>query len=147
MSSASGGTIGTAAQQNLMLQTILQLRSQANTLQAQVSTGLKSQDYSGLGTAASQVTNLQSSVAHHQAYLDTITTMNQRIQEQSTALTTIEGLAQKCSQLLPSGAFNASPSSIQTQAQALLQEVGDLLNTSDGSRYLFSGSLTATAPF
>jgi flagellar hook-associated protein 3 FlgL len=147
MSSASGGTIGTLAQQNLMLQTILQLRSQANALQAQVSTGLKSPDYSGLGPAAGQVANLQSSVAHHQAYLDTINTVQQRINEQSSALTTIETLAQKFSQLLPSGAFNASPSSIQTQAQALLQEVGDFLNTSDGSRYLFSGSLTATPPF
>jgi len=143
----SSGTISTFAQDNLMLQSILQLRNQANDLQAQVSTGLKSQDYSGLGASASQVANLQASVSQHQGYLDTITTVQQRISEQSTALTTIEGIAQKFSQLLPSGAFNASPSSIQTQAQALLQEVGDFLNTSDGSRYLFSGSLTNTAPF
>lgn len=143
----TSGTIGTFAQQHIMLQMILQLRGQANDLQAQVSTGLKSPNYSGLGPAAAQVANLQSSVAHHQAYLDTITTVQQRITEQSTALSTIEGLAQKFSQLLPSGAFNASPSSIQTQAKALLQELGDFLNTSDGSRYLFSGSLTSTAPF
>ena len=143
----STGTIGTFAQQNLMLQSILQLRSQANDLQAQVSTGLKSQDYSGLGPAASRVANLQSAVSHRQAYLDTIGTVQQRIQEQSTVLTTIQSLAQKFSQLLPSGAFNASPSDIQTQAKALLQEFGDFLNTSDGSRYLFSGSLTNTAPF
>ncbi len=141
------GSIGTLAQDNLMLQSIMQLRTQANDLQAQVSTGLKSPDYSGLGPAASQVANLQSSVAHQQAYLDTITTVQQRINEQSTALSTIEGLAQNFSELLPSGAFNASPSSIQTQAQAFLQELGDFLNTSDGSRYLFSGSLTNTAPF
>jgi flagellar hook-associated protein 3 FlgL len=142
------GTIGSLAQQNLVLQAILQLRSQANSLQAQVATGLKSPDYSGLGgAAASQVANLQSSVAHHQAYLDTIGTVQQRISEQSTALSTIENLAQKFSELLPSGAFNATPSDIQTQAKALLQELGDLLNTSDGSRYLFSGSLTNTAPF
>jgi flagellar hook-associated protein 3 FlgL len=80
------GSIGTLAQDNLMLQSILQLRSQANDLQSQVSTGLKSQTYSGLGPATSQVANLQSSVAHHQAYLDTITTVQQRINEQSTAL-------------------------------------------------------------
>src|SRR5689334_21433762 len=141
------GTIGTLAQQDLMIQTMLHLRSQANTLQAQVSTGLKSPDYSGLGSSASQVANLQASVSQNQAYLDTITTVQQRISEQSTALSTIENISQAFSQLLPSGAFNASPSSIQTQAQALLQEVGDFLNTSDGSRYLFSGSLTAIPPF
>jgi flagellar hook-associated protein 3 FlgL len=144
---SGSGSIGTFAQQSLMLQTILQLRSHANDLQAQVSTGLKSQDYAGLGASASQVANLQASVSQHQAYLDTITTVQQRIQEQSTALSTIESVAQKFSQLLPSGAFNATPSDIQTQAKALLQELGDFLNTSDGSRYLFSGSLTNTPPF
>ena len=141
------GTIGTFAQQNIMLQMILQLRGQANDLQAQVSTGLKSQTYSGLGATATRVANLQSSVAHQQAYLDTITTVQQRISEQSTALSTIEGIVQKFSELLPSGAFNATPSDIQTQAKALLQELGDFLQTSDGSRYLFSGSMTSTAPF
>jgi len=143
----SSGTIGTLAQQNLMLQTILQLRSQANDLQSQVSTGLKSQDYSGLGASASQVANLQSAVSHHQAYLDTINTVQQRIQEQSTVLSTIQGIAEKFGELLPSGAFNATPSDIQTQAKALVQELNDFLNTSDGSRYLFSGSLTSTEPF
>jgi flagellar hook-associated protein 3 FlgL len=143
----SSGTIGTLAQQNLMLQTILQLRSQANDLQSQVSTGLKSQDYSGLGASASQVANLQSAVSRHQAYLDTINTVQQRIQEQSTVLSTIQGIAEKFGELLPSGAFNATPSDIQTQAKALVQELNDFLNTSDGSRYLFSGSLTSTAPF
>jgi len=142
----SSGTIGTLAQQNLMLQTILQLKSQANDLQSQVSTGLKSQQYSGLGASASQVANLQAAVSHHQDYLDTIGTVQQRIQEQTTALSTIESISQKFSQLLPSGAFNATPTDIQTQAKALLQELSDFLNTSDGSRYLFSGSLTNTAP-
>jgi len=143
----SSGTIGTLAQDNLMLQSILQLRSQANDLQQQVSTGLRSPDYSGLGPGgASQLANLQSSVSQNQAYLDTINTVQQRIQEQTTVLSAIESAAQNFSQLLPSGAFNTSPSDIQTQAKALLQELGDFLNTSDGGRYLFSGSLTSTTP-
>jgi flagellar hook-associated protein 3 FlgL len=141
----SSGTIGTLAQQTLMLQTILHLRSQADDLQQQVSTGLKSPDYSGLGAGASQVANLQASVTHRQAYLDTITTVQQRVQEQSTVLSSIDNLAQSFSQAL-SAAFSTSPSTIQTQAKAFLQAVTDSLNTSDGNRYLFSGSLTSTAP-
>jgi len=143
----SSGTIGTLAQQTLMLQTVLQLRSQASDLQQQVSTGLKSPDYSGLGGAgASQVANLQATVAHRQSYLDTITTVQQRVQEQSTVLSSIETLAQTFSQALPSDAFSASPNTIQTQAKGFLQELTGFLNTSDGNRYLFSGSLTNTAP-
>ena len=143
----SSGTIGTMAQDNIMLQSLLQLRSQADTLQQQVSTGLKSSDYSGLGPGvASQVANLQASVSQTQAYLDTNSTVQQRIQEQSTVLTSIESAAQDFSQQLPNDAFSSSPSTIQTQAKAFLQEIGDFLNTSDGDRYLFSGSLTNTAP-
>jgi flagellar hook-associated protein 3 FlgL len=143
----SSGTIGTLAQDNLMLQSILRLRSQANDFQQQVSTGLKSQDYSGLGPGgASSLANLQASVSQNQAYLDTAAMVQQRIQEQTTTLAAIESAAQDFSRLLPSAAYNTSPSSIQTEAKALLQELNDLLNTSDGSRYLFSGSLTGTAP-
>src|SRR5713226_4315879 len=127
----STDTIGTLAQQNIMLQSILQLRSQANDLQAQVSTGLKSQDFSGLGGSAGQVANLQGAIAHRQAFLDTIGTVQQRIQEQTTVLSTITDISQKFGVLLPSGAFNATPSDIQTQAKALLQELSDFINTSD----------------
>ena len=142
----SSGTIGTAAQDSIMLQAILQLRGQANSLQQQVSTGLKSQDYSGLGAGAGQLANLQGSVSQNQAYLDTISTVQQNIQEQSTALTAIDTAARQFSELLPSGAFNTSPSTIQTQAQAFLQQIAGFLNTSDGSGYIFSGSLVGTAP-
>ena len=140
-------TIGTLAQQNSMLQALLQLRGQANDLQAQVSTGLKSQDFSGLGLSATRVTSLQGAIAHNQAYLDSIDTVQQRIQEQSTVLTTIQKVTQQFRELLPDGAFNSSPTDIQTQAKALMQELNDFINTNDGGRYLFSGSLTATQPF
>ena len=94
----SSGTIGTLAQDNIMLQSLLQLRTQANDLQQQVATGLKSPNYSGLGPgAASQVANLQASVSQNQAYLDTNSTVQQRIQEQNTVLTSIESAAQMTS--------------------------------------------------
>ncbi|SRR5579883_475345 len=142
----SSGTIGTLSQDNIMLQSILQLRSQANTLQQQVSTGLKSQDYSGFGASAAQLANLQASVSQNQAYLDTINTLQQTQQEQSTTLSAIIDSAQKFSELLPDGAFSRSPSDIQTQAKAFLQQLNDFLNTSDGNGYLFSGSLANTEP-
>lgn len=140
-------TISTLAQQNLMLQSLLQLRGQANDLQSQVATGLKSRDYAGLGQSAAPVASLQSSVAHHQAFLDTINTVQQRIQGQTTVLSTIQNVAQKFREALPDSAFNTVPPTIQTQAKALLQELNDFINTNDGGRYLFSGSLASTQPF
>ncbi|HTS92967.1 MAG TPA: hypothetical protein VMG55_13245 [Stellaceae bacterium] len=140
-------TISDISQQALMLGSLDQLKNQATTLQGQISSGLKSQDISGLGLDAGRVANLQGAVQHGQAYLDTITTVQQRIQESTDVLTNIQSAVQKFQELLPNGAYGASPNSIQSQAQQLLGVVGDLLNTQDGNGYLFSGSLTSTPSF
>ncbi|HVM78802.1 MAG TPA: hypothetical protein VMU06_07265 [Stellaceae bacterium] len=140
-------TISDLSQQALMLSSLAQLKSQETKLQGQISSGLKSQDISGLGLSAGQVANLQGAVQHSQAFLDTINTVQQRIQESTDVLSNLQSAVQKFQQLLPNGAYNASPNDIQSQAKQLLSVVGDLLNSQDGSRYLFSGSLTSTAPF
>jgi flagellar hook-associated protein 3 FlgL len=140
-------TISTLAQQTLMLRSLDQLQGKAIELQGQISSGLVSQDISGLGLAAGRVANLQGSIQHHQAFLDTIATVQQRIQESTDVLSNVQSSVQKFQQLLPNGAYDTTPSDIQTQAKQLLGVLGDLLNTQDGSRYLFSGSLTGTAPF
>jgi len=140
-------TISTLAQQALMLSSLDQLKSQGVTLQGQIASGLKSQDISGLGLAAGRVANLQGAVQHSQAFLDTIGTVQQRIQESSDVLSNIQSAVQKFEQLLPNGAYSTNPNDLQSQAKQLLSVIGDLLNTQDGSRYIFSGSLTATAPF
>jgi flagellar hook-associated protein 3 FlgL len=139
-------TIGTLVNVNITLQSIEQLQNQANKLQLQVNTGLKSLDYSGLGGTAGQLTNLQSSVTQRQGFLDTISTVQTRIQESTSVISSIETAVSQFSENLPNGAFGTVPNDIQTQAKQVLQVVTDLLNSQDGNRYLFAGSNTTTAP-
>jgi flagellar hook-associated protein 3 FlgL len=140
-------TVGALANQNLVLQFLQQLQGQSQNLQAQISTGLKSQTYSGLGSSAGQLVNLQGQVAQGNSYIATIGSVQQRMQEMSTVLSSLQNLTQDFSANLPQGAYATTPTGIQAQAQQFLQEIGDLLNTNDGTRYLFSGSLTSTLPF
>jgi flagellar hook-associated protein 3 FlgL len=139
-------TIGTLVNVNITLQSIEQLQNQANKLQLQVNTGLKSLDYSGLGGAAGQLTNLQSSVTQRQGFLDTISTVQQRIQETTSVVSSIETAVSQFSENLPNGAFGTVPNDIQSQASQILQEVTDFLNSQDGSSYIFAGSNVTTPP-
>lgn len=139
-------TIGTLVNVNITLQSIEQLQNQANKLQLQVNTGLKSQDYSGYGAAAGQITNLQSSVTQRQGFLDTISTVQQRIQESTSVVSSIETAVSQFSENLPNGAYGTVPNDIQSQASQILQEVTDYLNSQDGNRYIFAGSNVTTPP-
>jgi flagellar hook-associated protein 3 FlgL len=139
--------ISTLAQQSLFLQTIGQLQTQANTLESQVSTGEQSSNLEGYGATAGELSNLQDQISQDQGYVSTINTVQQNIQESSTALGSIESAVQGLVSGLPESAYNTSPNTIQETAGQLLQEVGDFLNTQGPNGYIFSGSLTNTAPY
>jgi len=139
--------ISTLAQQTLFLQTISQLQTQGNTLESQVATGLQSSNLEGYGATAGQLTNLQDQISQDQSYSNTISTVQQNIQESTTALSAIESAVQNFASGLQTSAYNTSPNTVQETASQLLQEVGDFLNTQGADGYIFSGSLTNTAPF
>ncbi|HUN48889.1 MAG TPA: hypothetical protein VMU85_20320 [Stellaceae bacterium] len=139
-------TIGTLVNTNMTLQSIKQMQDLASKLQGQVSTGLKSQDYSGLDGNAGKLTNLQSSINQRQSYLDTITTVQQRIQETSNVVQNIETVISQFSESLPNGAYGTTPIDIQSQAKQILGEVSDLMNSQDGNRYILAGSNVSTPP-
>ena len=138
--------IGTLAQQNLYLQSIGQFQTQASTLESEVATGVKSTQLSGLGATAGQLTDLQSEISQNQSYINTVTTVQQNVQESTTALSSIENIASNLASGLQQSAY-ATPPTIQSTASQLLQEISDLLNQQGANGYIFSGSQTGTAPF
>lgn len=140
-------TIGTLAESNQMLAYLQQLHGQVNDLGTQIATGLKSQTFAGIPTQASTLVNLDANKAQQQSYLDTINTVNTRLQTMSLAMSNIQTLMSQFSAKLPQDAYNTQGTTIQQEAQQLLTQVGGYLNTQDGSRYVFSGNQTSTPPF
>jgi flagellar hook-associated protein 3 FlgL len=134
-------------QQNQMLQYLQQLQSQASVLEGQISTGQKSTNFAGLAPQAAQVVDLTATQSLQQGYINTIGTVNTRLQVTSLAEQNIASLATSFQNTLANDAFSPSGASVQQTAQQLLVELGSYLNTQDGSRYVFSGNQTSTPTF
>jgi flagellar hook-associated protein 3 FlgL len=140
-------SIGTLADNNQVLAYLQQLQAQSHDLEAQVTTGLKSQTFAGIPAQASTLVNLQASKAQQQSYIDTINTVSTRLQTMSLAMSNIQTLMTQFSAKLPQDAYNTQGATIQQEAQQLLTQIGGYLNTQDGTRYVFAGNQTSTPPF
>ena len=139
--------VTTIEQQNQMLQYLQQMQSQGDALEQQIATGQKSQTYAGIAPQAAQVISLQATQSLQQGYIDTIGTVNTRLQTMSLAMQNIASLASSFQATLANSAFSPNGANVQQTAQQLLVELGSYMNTQDGSRYVFSGNQTSTPTF
>jgi len=134
-------------QQNQMLQYLQQLQSQGSTLENQIASGQKSQTYAGISSQAGQVINLAATQSLQQSYMNTIDTVNTRLQTMNLAMQNIASIATNFHNTLANSAFSPNGASVQQTAQQLLTELGSYMNTQDGTRYVFSGNKTSTPTF
>lgn len=139
--------VGTLAENNQILQYIDQNKSQADTIEQQLATGLTSQTFSGMAPQATQFVELTDQASQQQSYISTINTVTTTMQTMALAIQSIEGLAAQFAGNLPAQAYNTQGETIQEQAKLVLQQVGGYLNTQDGSDYVFSGSATSQPAF
>src|SRR6266404_3473862 len=129
---------------------ILNIRSQLSELQTQLASGKVSTTYSGQGP--DRALGLRAQISNFNAYADTGTNVNTRI---NVANLTLQGIADVSSQVKKASTTatvvlnNNGQTSGQITAQAAFANAIALLNTQSGDRYLFSGRATdtpATAP-
>jgi flagellar hook-associated protein 3 FlgL len=139
--------ISTLAQTLQMQQYMLQDLTQEQTVATQISTGQVSSNYAGIAPQASTVVNLTAQQSQDQAYLGTITTLNTRMSTMSNSMNDIQTLVSQFAQGFTTDAYDTSGTSVQTEAQQLLAEVGSDLNVEDGDGYVFSGDQSSSPSF
>jgi flagellar hook-associated protein 3 FlgL len=139
--------ISTVAETQQVIQNLAAMQTQGNTLEQQISTGLVSNTYSGIAPQAAQLVDLTAQQSQQQSYIDTINSVNTRLQTMSLATSTIATLVQQFAGQLETNAYNTGGTTVQQQAQALLANIGDYLNSEDGEGYIFSGGDSGTPPF
>ena len=124
------------------------VHQQLDTLTQQVSTGLVSQTYAGLGSQAGVALNLSPQLNSLQVYQNNISQATGSMQVTQTAMTQIQQIAATFAGDIPAlTGFNASEvDSVAAQAKAALQQVADLLNTKSGNSYVFAGQDSANPP-
>jgi flagellin-like hook-associated protein FlgL len=144
-------TVSTIGQNTFLNSQILNIESQLNTLSNQVSSGNKSDTFSGINTVSQislQLTN-QKTLAN--GYLTNISNATTAIEPMQSVLQQITDLANQIrndalnasSDALPVTQSNAT---LKAQAQDALNQISNLLNTTVGSSYLFAGRATSTQP-
>jgi flagellar hook-associated protein 3 FlgL len=137
------GIMGTLISDNLSL------RTRAETLTEQASTGLVSGSYAGLGDGASVALNLNPQIATLQTWQSNINQATSTMTVSQTALTQLQSIASTFYADMNNltGTDAASEvSSTAAQAQSALQQVGELLDTQDGNVYVFGGADSSNPP-
>src|SRR3954454_24029344 len=132
---------------SLLGQSIRNINNQLTDLSTQLSTGLKSTTYAGMGLSEGFAVAARSQLANIDAFTNTITTINTTISAANTALQTLSQIAGQVQ-----GSAASSPRNVASNGQTIGQQnalselsaVVGILNTQVGSRYIFSGTAVNT---
>lgn len=124
------------------------VHQQLDTLTEQASTGLVSQTFAGLGSGASVSLNLNPQINALHTYQTNIGQATGSMGVTQAAMKQIQQIAATFAGDMPNlnGLNPSEADSIASQANAALQQVTDLLNTKDGSNYVFGGQDSSDPP-
>src|SRR6478609_10319684 len=132
---------------SILNQSVLDIKNQMTLLQSQLTTGLKSTSYAGMGTNEVFAIAARSQLANISSFSDTMTNINTNIGIANTALQSMVDIG--------TTALNSANSSMQTlnsagqsigqqTATSQLSSMLGILNMQAGDRYLFSGGAINT---
>lgn len=142
-------SISTIAQSQSQLENLQKLLLESGILQNQVASGKKSQTFAGLGSDALTSLQARTSLNSLTAYDLNITNGQTRLNIMTSAMTSIKQQTQSMIAAMEGeiqdGNFDME--ALHSLAVNALSFIKNLLNTQDGSQYVFAGADTSTAPF
>ncbi|WP_024577818.1 MULTISPECIES: flagellar hook protein FlgL [unclassified Afipia] len=138
---------GVSGRTSYLGSSILNLKSQLDTLTQQLASGRKSSTYAGLGIDSGTATGLRAQISSIAGYANTGTVLNTRI---NVANLSLQGMSDSASQVKAAAAgatlnidSNGKTAGQKTAMASFTQFIA-LLNTEVGGRYMFSGRATDT---
>lgn len=149
--------VSTFAMHNTYVSNIMKGQSRLNDAETQVNTEMKSQTYSGLGSAVFRLVNMENQREETQHYMDANTAVELRLNMTQNSLTAISATAKDFKSRLTTYQQNntgetnqvpdqSSTDNIQQWAWDALQQMKDYLNTQADGQYIFAGAKTQTKP-
>ncbi len=128
-------------------QSVQNLNNQLTTLSTQLSTGLKSTNYAGMGVNEGFAVAARAQLSNLTAFGTTMTNVNTIIAAANTglqSLSDISGSVQSSASSSPQSLDSTGQSVAQENAATQLSSMVGILNTQVGDRYIFSGSAITT---
>ncbi len=132
-----------------LTQSVDQLSGQYSAEQAAVTSGVTSDSYAGLGDQRYQALNLQPQITRLGAWQQNISSAQNTLTVTQTAFSQITTIATNLQTSLTSLKGDTSSVNVATaalQARQELTQLASLLNTKDGSGYVFAGNDSTNAP-
>jgi flagellar hook-associated protein 3 FlgL len=132
---------------SILGQSVRNINNQLTDLSTELSTGLKSTTYAGMGVNEGFAIAARSQLANISAFGDTMTNVNTIIDAANTALqslSTISGQVQSSAAATPQNLSSTGQTIGQQNALSQLSAVVGILNTQVGDRYIFSGNAIST---
>lgn len=148
MSGAIGSSVSNYGLMGTLLAHSATVRQQLDTLTVQASNGMVANTYAGLGSGAGVPLNLNPQVASLETAQGNISAAMGQMAVTQNAMSQIQQIAANFSSKMPNlnGLNPSEIDSVAANARDALGQVADLLNTKDGSAYVFSGQDTANPP-
>lgn len=118
------------------------LSSRQDALQGEVSTGVKAQDYAGLGASRTQALALQPALTQVSAWTNNVQGAQAQLSSSQSAVKQISDISSRLTESISSLVGTPSSSSAVSAAQAARESLtllGTVLNTQYGGSYLFGG--------
>jgi len=136
------------AQQQFTLEQIKKLQSRIADQNIAITSGVNAQRYSGVSEDSKRLVNLEATHVSLSRFVENNTIVDQRLQTMETNVSQLSEIASEIRTELVSAlnSGNAPVSGIDVLAQNLLDQVSSILNVTFDGRFLFSGSMTNTAP-
>jgi flagellin-like hook-associated protein FlgL len=145
-------SIATATQNQIIRARILEIQTEMLRTQVQISTGKKTDIYSGLRTEARTSISLNNTKATVQTYQQSVAMTKARMDTMQAVLARISDIAVEVRntalqvQGAEATATGSASAALKSLAENRLKEITTLLNTEVDGRHLFSGYQLATSP-
>lgn len=132
--------ISTYGLNDMLLNASIRLQDAVATKEVQQASGLVGQTYGDLGSQAGYVIDLQHEISEAETWGANAQTASDRVQAMYSAVGNMISALNSLRSTL-SGAISSGDSvQLNTEGQAVLGELADMMNTSQAGIYLFSGS-------
>ena len=140
--------VGTFAQHTLLTSFALNIQRQLFDSQVQVGSGKVSQRYSGVARNAARLVDIRNAREQVQNLQQNFALVRNRLELMAFAVDSIQDIMSDF-RMRVVGAVSGNAAQITDlafQAQNLLSQIADIMNTRDGSRYVFAGVRGDAAP-
>lgn len=134
------------SQSQLLISELTKANQAESKTEIQISSGKKAQDFADIASQTGVLFSAKQVLDRNDHYTETTTELSQRLDVQSTALSSLQSAADDLRQNVTDAVANGSGLALMDQVNAAFQEAATALNTQVNGQYIFGGTRTDTAP-